>query len=612
MSVKSRDNRRESGLARCFLLLSKRDQRLVFVVILLNICLGFMDLLGVIAIGILGSLTVFGIGSRPPGSRVSYLLDTLSLENLSFQEQAAVLAVFAAIVFISRTVFSILISRRILHFLANRAAVLSNELTAKLLAQPLPIIQRRSQQEIIYLLGDGVNAIMLGTLGLSAGIIADAVLLVIVVLGLLVVSPLIAIISIVSFSLVGLMLYRVTRVRAKNNGIVNSALMIEAANRTSDVLENYRENFVRARLVYYSETIFGLRLRLASTIAEQQILPNLSKYLIESSVILIGLLVSVIQFSVSDASNAIASLSIFLAASSRVAPAVMRIQQSAIQIKGNLGVASPTLELIDELEDCATLPANESEPDFKYVDFIPEIELKLLSYAYPDSEKLVIQNVSLKTSPGMVTAIVGPSGSGKSTLLDLILGILTPTSGAVTISGMSPQEAIRRWPGAISYVPQAVNLTASSLEDNVTRGFNKEFFSAEQIEQALEFAQLGDLKRSLFHSNTDSSGLAGSRLSGGQRQRLGIAHAMITKPRVLVLDEATSALDGETEEGIKRSLDLIRGNASLLIVAHRLSTVRDADQVIYLRDGQVAASGSFEEVRKAMPDFDRQAQLMGL
>lgn len=612
MSLKPRENLKGSGLARCFLLLSKRDRRLVFVVVSLNIFLGFLDLLGVIAIGILGTLTVFGIGSRPPGNRVSYFLEAFSLESFSFQEQAAVLALFAAIVFISRTVFSIIITRRILHFLANRAAVLSNELTNKLLAQPLPIIQGRSQQEIIYLLGYGVNSIMLGILGLSAGIIADAVLLVIVVLGLLVVSPLIAIISIFSFSLVGLMLYHVTRVRAKNNGIVNSALMIETANRTSDVLENYRENFVRARLHYYSETIFGLRLRLASTIAEQQILPNLSKYLIEASVILIGLLVSAIQFSVSDASNAIASLSIFLAASSRVAPAVMRIQQSAIQIKGNLGVATPTLELIDELEGCPTLQAYESEPDFKYADLIPEIELKGLSYAYPNSEKLVIQNLSFRTSPGMVTAIVGPSGAGKSTLLDLILGILTPSSGAVTISGLSPKEAIRRWPGAISYVPQVVNLTASSLEDNVTRGFKKSFFSAEQIEQALDFAQLGNLKQSHLHLKSDSLGFSGSRLSGGQRQRVGIAHAMITKPRVLVLDEATSALDGETEEGIKRSLDLIRGKASILIVAHRLSTVRDADQVIYLRDGKVAASGSFEEVRRAIPDFDRQAQLMGL
>ena len=612
MMQKLRENLRKSGLAKCFLLLSERDRRIVFVVILLNVFLGFLDLLGVIAIGVLGTLTVFGIGSRTPGNRINYFLEAFSLENLSFQEQAAVLAVFAAAIFITRTAFSIFITRRILHFLANRAAVLSNELTNKLLAQPLPIMQERSQQEIVYLLGTGVNSIMLGILGLSAGIIADVVLLAIVVLGLLVVSPLIAIIATASFSLVGFMLYRVTRVRAKNNGFINSSLMIETANRTTDVLANYRENFVRGRLYFYSERIFDLRLRLASTVAEQQLLPNLSKYLIEASVILIGLLVSAIQFSISDAATAIAGLSVFLAASSRLAPAVMRIQQSAIQIKGNLGVASPTLELIKDLEGCSSIQPDSSEPDFNYADFIPQIELSNLSYAYPNSGKFVISDVSLKTGLGMVTAIVGPSGAGKSTLLDLILGILSPTSGTITVGSLPPQEAIKKWPGAISYVPQEVNLTDTSLDANVTRGFNENFFSTEQVGEALDFAQLGEVRESLSQLTKENLGFSGSRLSGGQRQRVGIAHAMVTKPRVLVLDEATSALDGETEEAIKRSLDLIRGKASILIVAHRLSTVRDADQVIYLRDGKVAATGTFDEVRKAIPNFDRQAELLGL
>jgi ATP-binding cassette subfamily C protein len=144
-----------------------------------------LDLLGVIAIGILGTLTVFGIGSRTPGNRVNYVLETLSLDNLSFQQQAAALAIFAAMIFVIRTICSIVTTRRILHFLANRAAVLSNELTKKMLAQPLPVIQVRSPQEIVYLLGTGVNSIMLGTLGLSAGIMADVVLLAVVVSGLL-------------------------------------------------------------------------------------------------------------------------------------------------------------------------------------------------------------------------------------------------------------------------------------------------------------------------------------------------------------------------------------------------------------------------------------------
>ena len=212
-----------SGLLKCFLLLSERDRRLVSVVVILNVFLGFLDLLGVIAIGVLGTLTVFGLGSQAPGDQVNLFLRALSLENLSFQQQAAFLGAFAALIFIIRTVFSIVTMRRVLYFLGNRAATLSISTTNKLLAQPLPVIQLRSPQEIVYLLGTGINTIMLGVLGLAASIISDLVLLMMIIFGLLLVNPVIAIIATLSFSTVGIVLYRMTRVRARNNGLITDS-----------------------------------------------------------------------------------------------------------------------------------------------------------------------------------------------------------------------------------------------------------------------------------------------------------------------------------------------------------------------------------------------------
>jgi ABC-type bacteriocin/lantibiotic exporter with double-glycine peptidase domain len=568
--------------------------------------------MGVVAIGVLGTLTVFGIGSRTPGDRVNSVLRILSLENMTFQQQAAILGIFAAIIFIARTVFSIILTRRVLYFLGNRAASISAGATRKLLAQPLPLIQKRSPQEIAYLLGPGINAIMLGVLGLSANIISDVVLLIILVSGLLLVNPVIALISALSFGFVGILLYRATRVRARNNGLINSRLMIETSEKTTEAIDNYREIFVRSRLAYYADEIFNLRVKLSSTIAEQQLLPNLSKYLIEASVILIGLVVSGVQFAISDASHAIAGLSIFLAASSRLAPAVMRIQQNAIQLKGNLGIATPAMSLVEELRNAPSLVGDSAEPDFQYEGFNPIISLDKVTYSYPNSTTPVLNEITLEIKPGHVTAIVGPSGAGKSTLLDLILGIVSPTAGVVRISEHEPKDAITKWPGAISYVPQNVNLTGGSITDNITRGFRENFFTQNQIQDAINFAQLVNIQNSQTRDFNDDLGFSGARLSGGQRQRVGIAHAIVTRPRLLALDEATSALDGETEDSIKNALQQIRGEVSILIVAHRLSTVRNADQVIYLRDGRIEAVGTFEEVRNAVPDFDKQAQLMGL
>ena len=251
-------------------------------------------------------------------------------------------------------------------------------------------------------------------------------------------------------------------------------------------------------------------------------------------------------------------------------------------------------------------------PDFVYDEFSPSVQLIDVAYRYPGSDKEIVKNINLEIKPGHVTAIVGPSGSGKSTLLDLILGVLVPTKGTIRINSLEPAEAIKRWPGSISYVPQVVNLTNASVVGNITRGFENGFFTDDQIQNAINFSQLSTFQNQGSAEISAELGFSGSRLSGGQRQRVGIAHAIITAPRLLVLDEATSALDGETEESIKQALQLIRGKVSILIVAHRLSTVRNADQVVYLRDGEIQALGSFEEVRAAVPDFDKQAQLMGL
>jgi len=190
--------------------------------------------------------------------------------------------------------------------------------------------------------------------------------------------------------------------------------------------------------------------------------------------------------------------------------------------------------------------------------------------------------------------------------------MLTPDLGSVTINGKAPLEAIDNAPGAIGYVPQDVLISNGTFRTNIALGYNPEFVSEKLIINAVKIAHLEELISKSSSGLDTLVGDRGTKLSGGQRQRLGIARAMLTNPKLLVLDEATSSLDGEIEAGITDAIQTMRGSVTVILIAHRLSTVRKADVVLYLDKGRLTAKGTFNEVRTLVPDFDHQAQLMGL
>jgi ABC-type multidrug transport system fused ATPase/permease subunit len=193
-----------------------------------------------------------------------------------------------------------------------------------------------------------------------------------------------------------------------------------------------------------------------------------------------------------------------------------------------------------------------------------------------------------------------------------MLGILPIEQGFISISGLIPGRAIEEWPGAISYVPQDVMISNGTIRSNVSMGFSPDEFNDDLIWQALRLASLEDFVASLPDGLNQIVGDRGSQLSGGQRQRLGIARAMFTKPKLIVLDEATSSLDSQTELDFSDSINAIKGEVTIVIVAHRLSTIRECDNVIYMKQGEIRANGSFDHVRNSVPEFNEQAKLMGL
>jgi ABC-type multidrug transport system fused ATPase/permease subunit len=601
-----------STILRSARVLPKSDRSKIIAIVVLQVALGFLDLLGVAAIGVLGALAVTGVQSLQPGNRVANVLNLLGLGSFGFQSQVAILGLSAAGILIMRTILSIIVTRKIFYFLSRRGALISSNLISRLLSQSLLDVQKRSTQETLYAVTSGVNSIMLGVLGTATTLVADGSLLIIMLIGLLVVDPTIAFTTLVFFGSLGLILYRIMNVKAHKLGYIKSELEIASNEKIIEVLDSYRESVVRNRRDFYAREIGKLRLKLANVLAEIQFMPNISKYVIESGIVIGAVLIAGVQFALQDARHAVATLSVFLASGTRIAPAIMRLQQSLIQIKGGIGSAMPTLILIESLEKVPLVDQTTDTLRTSHEGFSARVELKDINLLYPGKNKNALNEVSFSVSPGKSLAIVGPSGAGKTSIVDVLLGVLPPTSGSVIISGNAPLETISTWPGAISYVPQDVTISNGTFRENVGLGYPKEVISDDLVWAALEIAQLAEFVRSLPDGLDTKVGERGTKISGGQRQRLGIARAMFTQPKLLVLDEATSALDGQTEADISEAIQGLKGTVTVVMIAHRLSTVRNADQVIYMDGGKLVAQGTFVEVRSEVPDFDKQAKLMGL
>jgi ABC-type multidrug transport system fused ATPase/permease subunit len=602
----------DSDVRRIFEILPTRDKYRVVAIAIIQVLLSMLDLLGVLIIGLLGTISVSGIQSQKPSANITSILSWIRLEDSTFQVQVITLTSFAATLFVGRTLLSIFFTRKILFFLSRRGAQISANLVSRLLSQPLLMVQSRSTQETVYAVTQGVESIVLQVLATAVVMTSDISILIVMSSGLFFVDPTSAIGTLVIFAVIGYLLYLYMHVRASELGKKSSDLNIISNNKIVEVIGSYRESVVHNRRDYYAQEIGHIRTSLADTSAEIGFFPYVSKYVIETAVIVGAIFISFAEFLLYDATKAVGTLAIFLAAGSRIAPAVLRIQQGLITVIGAVGRAKPTLALIEMLKDTTVGTNDDDEVHVDHADFNPQIEVRKVSFSFQNNRDFSLSEIDLRIPSGSLVAIVGPSGAGKTTLVDLILGILNPNSGDVSISSISPEEAIVRWPGAISYVPQDVLIISGTIRENVSLGYPHKFVSDDLVDAAIQMANLQEFVGSLPEGIGTEVGERGTKISGGQRQRLGIARALFTKPKLLVLDEATSALDAESEASIAKAIEALRGNTTVIMIAHRLSTVRDADLIVYMEKGKILATGTFEKVRRQVPDFDVQARLFGL
>lgn len=606
-------------IRQCVGLLDPRDRRKLGLGTFAQMATSLMDLAGVLLLGLVGSLAVALVQGQPIPPTSELVAELLGLEDGTAAQILGIFTIAAAVLLLGKSIVSSLLMRRIFRFLANRQAALSAGLVSKLMRQRIDFIQERSSQETAFALVQGATAATILVLGQTVVALSELTLLAVIATGLLLVNPYVAVVSIAYFAAVAWGLQLLLGRWAAHVGGVASRADIATYDAVQESMSAFRELAVVNRQGHYIERITRLRREAASALGDMQFMGTLSKYVFEAALVLGGFLLAFALIWTQPIEAAIGTLTLFVAAATRIMPSLLRLQLAALNIKNAAGLVAPTISLAESL---SANRDNAIEAHVRDLAIIEEVDDKFeaglsiqtlnVSFEYQGSRAKALDNVSISAHGGTSVGLVGKSGAGKSTLADIILGVLEPTSGQVLLGGRSPRQIISGWPGHLAYVPQQAATVNSTIRQNVALGIDEELIDETLVWDALEMAGLKPFVSSLPSGLFTQLGERGQRLSGGQRQRLGIARALYVRPRLLVLDEATSALDAETELAISETVRSLSGVVTTVIIAHRLSTVRHVDLLVYLQEGKVLGSGTFEDVRRTVPQLDRQASILGI
>jgi ATP-binding cassette subfamily C protein len=462
------------------------------------------------------------------------------------------------------------------------------------------VILRNITTDVARVFGGGLTAVL--------NILAEAIVVVALVVTLLIVSPYL---TLITMSIIGLtawfmaavlrkrlIQYSRSQQRAKGGTIkwVQEGL---GALKVAKVLGSY--DYFLSGFDKASEKLAVAQRRLAVA----QGLPRIALEIM----IVASLVVAIIVASRLSGTGEGADLPklIFLgAAAVRIVPSFVRIVNSVNMLRSAHASAEVMVESFD-------IPSEGNGDEASDIDFDSRIELRDVSFRYPSTDTDVLRDINLSIEKGSSVAFVGPTGAGKTTLVDVILGLLDATSGATLVDETDITEARYAWRKKVGYVPQDVYLADVSIRDNVVFGQVDDGVEVDddRVWSALEDAQIAEFIRSLPSGLDTLIGERGVRFSGGQRQRLGIARALFANPDVLVFDEATSALDNETEARLTEAIDQLGGTKTLIIIAHRLSTVRECDRIFLLEKGHLVDSGSYDDLLETSETFRKLAMEKG-
>ncbi len=514
------------------------------------------------------------------------------------------LALFAVIVF--RNFYSAFASWSRLSYLHHLRKRLATRLLASYLAQPYAFFLRANSATLVKNLTFEVNQLVTTYLYSWLVIAADA-LTTLAILGLLLYrDPVITAIAVGVLGTVALAVLLGSRSLVRALGTRHRALNDRLHRTATEAVSGIKELKVLGRERHFLDRFASISDRFAGTTVSFQLFNELPRYGLEI-VVFGGMLL--MAWLVVDRAGSVApvaeTLALFVVAFYRLLPITHRILSSASGLSFNHAILADLSENLRAGHGAAKALA----PMSQTLSFAREIEFRGVRFRYDGASADALGGIDLVVPKNATIAFVGPTGVGKTTIVDLMLGLHRPTGGAILVDGVEiAPDRVRAWRANVGYVPQAIYLADDTIRRNIALGVSDADIDEARIATAARMAQLDRFVETLPDKYGAMVGERGVRLSGGQRQRIGIARALYGRANVLILDEATSALDGITEAVIEESIAGLRGQATVVIIAHRLSTVRHCDRIYLLENGRVAAAGGYDELMRDNSTFRAMAR----
>lgn len=511
--------------------------------------------------------------------------------------------------FVLKGVFSLVVRRWSLSFLATQQSAVSVALLNRYTREPYLDHRKRGAAPIYNAVNDVTAQAYGAYVGGVLGFVGELLSILMLMVMLLVIMPVPALLAMVYFGLTSFVLQSVLKRKNREQGVIVLNATRGAWSAMIESVDSFREIRLYDATDRYMYRYQEKRLDAVSASMRSAFLSEFPKYTLEI-IFILGIAGLLAFMSATQGADSTGYLLLFAGACIRILPNYTRMVASLGNIRAGEHASDELVKEIEQLTPEARMFNLASKPvvpeGHEYINKTIEpidIQIDNLSFQYPDGDKPVLNNITLDVPMGSSIAFVGGSGSGKTTLIDLILGLFAPTNGQVLKNGESIQKDLRSWHQRIGYVPQDVFIADCTVTEAVAFGLEPHEIDVERVKYCLEVAALTEVVESLENGLDTKLGYNATRLSGGQKQRMGIARALYRNPSVLILDEATSALDNETEHKITKTIERISKDITVIIVAHRLSTVRNVDQLVYLSNGRIANQGTFAEVQRANAEF---------
>lgn len=599
--------RAKSALSSTLNELGPKLRRRYYLTIAAGLVTSLLDLGGVMAIGVL-----VGLGSASLSAQQGTVIFGIAFAQVT-PMLIATFGLFALIFFVLKAVVAITFSYAQSRFLAN-------------------IDSKKSVRIVSFLLGDGLGrvhshapdswqwAAMSSTTNAFSGILLSFSIMVsegtlIVLLGLLFlfVDPIVTAFTLAYFGAVMLLMREIIGKRGKLAGVQVTHGSLASASILRDVITAFREVTITRTTSHFLSRFKDARTEAARGTAQIRFLAGLPRYIVETALML-GVVAFVgWQFVSGQLGSGASVIGIFLAGGVRLMGSVLPFQNALGAMRSTSAQAELALTILEESRgfDQQRLAKSDHTLKFQTLESGPiRVAVTSASFAYPGASDHALDDVTLHIEPGAYIAVIGSSGAGKTTLMDAILGLLVPDSGRVLLNERPPRDLQELRPGAVAYVPQRPGMVVGTLAENIALGIDHDAIDFDRVDEVIRLAALNDFVSLLPLGANTPLGAHLETLSGGQIQRLGLARALYRNPGLIVLDEATSALDAASEAEVSRSIYELANTATLIVVAHRLSTVQHADQVIVMSGGKITASGTFQHLRRTVPMVEEYVKLM--